>query len=185
MSVKAVHHSKGHPNDSIYTPLPLALRMIEMANIQPNESVLDPCRGAGVFFQNLPLCDKAYCEITEGRDFYEWKEPVDVIIGNPPFSQWKKWLPHTLSLCQKRFIYVFSSTGLTGNRLKMILDAGFGITAVHIVKVAWWMSQSIVVVAEKGKPTIMTGSPIQNCDVCGKNCKRGIYGNPPNECRAK
>lgn len=185
MSVKAIHHAKGHANDTIFTPKPLALRAIEMANIQPDESVLDPSRGGGVFYDNLPECKKDYCEITEGKDFYDWMEGVDVVIGNPPYSQWKKWLKHTLSICRKRFVYIFGATSLSGNRLKMILDAGFGITQIHICKVAWWMNQSMVVVAEKGKPTIMTGSPIQNCDICGKNCKRGIFGNPPNECMKK
>jgi hypothetical protein len=183
MSVKAIHHAKGHANDVIYTPKPMALRMIQMARIEPDESVLDPCRGGGVFYDNLPPCEKKYCEIEEGRDFYEWREEVDVVVGNPPFSQWKKWLPHTLSICRRRFVYCFGATSLTGNRLKQIEDAGFGITSVHICKVAWWMSQSIIIVAEKGKPSILTGSPIENCDGCGKNCKRGIYGNPPNVCR--
>lgn len=182
MSVKAIHHAKGHANDTVYTPKPLALRAIEMANIQPDETVLDPSRGAGVFYHNLPSCHKAYCEIMEGKDFYDWKQEVDVVIGNPPYSQWKPWLSHTLSICRKRFVYVFGASNLTANRLKMILDAGFGITKIHICKVAWFMTQSVIVVAEKGATTIMTGSPIQNCDVCGKNCKRGIYGNPPNQC---
>lgn len=185
MSVSAIHRAKGRPNDVIYTPRPLALRAIEMANIQPDETVLDPSKGAGVFYDNLPPCHKSYCEITEGKDFYKWSEGVDVVIGNPPFSKWTPWLDHTLKVCKKRFIYIFGATSLTGNRLKKILDAGFGITSIHICKVAWWMSQSLVVVAEKGKPSIMTGSPIQNCDICGVNCKRGIFGNPPNECMKK
>lgn len=182
MSIKAIHHSKGHANDKIYTPLPLALRAIEMANIQSDETVLDPCRGGGVFYNNLPACRADYCEIEEGKDFYEWKEEVDVVIGNPPYSQWKKWLRHTLSICRKRFVYLFGASNLTANRLKMIEEAGFGITKIHICKVAWWMAQTMIVVAEKGAVSVMTGSPIQNCDICGKNCKRGVFGNPPNQC---
>jgi hypothetical protein len=185
MSVNGIHRARSRPNDVIYTPRPLALRAIEMANIQPDETVLDPSKGGGVFYDNLPPCHKSYCEITEGKDFYKWSEGVDVVIGNPPFSKWTPWLDHTLKVCKKRFIYIFGATSLTGNRLKKILDAGFGITSIHICKVAWWMSQSLIVVAEKGKPSIMTGSPIQNCDICGVNCKRGVFGNPPNECMKK
>ena len=183
MSAKAQHNSKGHPNDVIYTPLPVALIAIEMANIQ-DETVLDPCKGAGVFYDNLPG-KKHYCEITEGKDFYDWTEPVDVIIGNPPFSQWNKWIQHTLTICKKRFVYVMGATNLTGRRLQWILDAGFGITKIHICKVNWFMLQTMIIVAERGAPTIMTGTPkMIKCDVCG-NCKRGVYGNHPNICLNK
>ena len=57
------------PNDVIYTPKPVALKMIEMCDIKENMTVLDPCRGGGVFFDNLPKCNKDYCEIEEGKDF--------------------------------------------------------------------------------------------------------------------
>ena len=45
---------------------------------------LDPCRGDGAFHRLLP--DGAqWCEIAEGRDFFSWGEPVDWVIGNPPY----------------------------------------------------------------------------------------------------
>lgn len=182
MSAKAIHNAHSKPNDCIYTPKPLAERMIQMTAIQSHEVVLDPSKGGGIFFDNLPPCDKHYCEIEEGRDFYQWTMPVDVVIGNPPYSQWTKWLAHTLSICRKRFCYVFSTNSLTGNRIKMIHDAGFGITKIHIVKVAWWMTQSIVIVAKKGASSILTAEPIMNCEHCGTMCGRGIFGNPPNKC---
>ena len=182
MSATAIHNAHKTPNDCIYTPPSLAQRMIEMAAIQPHEVVLDPSKGAGVFFDNLPRCDKHYCEIEEGVDFYQWSMPVDVVIGNPPYSQWTKWLAHTLSICRSRICYVFGANSLTGNRIQMIHDAGFGITKIHFVKVAWWMTQSMVIVAEKGAPSILTSDRIINCEHCGTMCGRGIYGNPPNVC---
>lgn len=182
MSVTATHRTRGSPNDKIYTPQPLANHIISMANIQPDEWVLDPCRGGGAFYHHLPPCHKAYCEIDEGKDFYEWKTPVDVVIGNPPYSQWNRWLEHTLRICKKRFVYLFSVLSLTPRRLKMIHEAGFGITRIHITKVAWWMTQSITVVAEKGATSIIEYSPNQTCPDCGVMCGRGIRGNPPNVC---
>jgi hypothetical protein len=182
MSAKGVHNAHSKPNDIIYTPKPLAERIIQMTAIQPHEVVLDPCRGGGVFYDNLPPCHKYYCEIAEGKDFYGWHMPVDVVIGNPPYSQWTKWLAHTLTICKKRFCYVFGANSLTGNRIQMIHDAGFGITKIHLCKVAWWMTQSLIIVAEKGASSIMTSEPIINCEHCGTMCGRGIFGNPPNEC---
>ena len=182
MSVTATHKARASPNDSIYTPQPLADYIIGMANIQSDEWVLDPCRGAGAFYDHLPSCHKAYCEITEDKDFYEWETPVDVVIGNPPYSQWNRWLEHTLNICKKRFVYLFSVLSLTPRRLKMIHDAGFGITQIYTTKVSWWMSQSIVIVAEKDKPSILQYSPNQQCPECGHMCGRGVRGNPPNVC---
>ena len=182
MSATAQHRAKGHPNDIIYTPLPLALKTIELANIQPDETVLDPCKGKGVFYDNLSE-PKYYCEITENKDFYDWTEPVDIVIGNPPFSHWNKWILHTLTICKKRFVYVMGATNLTARRLQWIIDAGFGITKIFICKVNWYMIQTMVIVAERGAISIMSGMPkMINCDVCNTNCKRGTYGFPPNEC---
>lgn len=181
MSAKGTHKARSSPNDSIYTPLPLAQYVIGMANIQPDETVLDPCRGGGVFYNNLPPCHKAYCEIGEGINFYDWKTPVDVIIGNPPYSQWNRWLEHTLKIC-RRFVYIFSVLSLTPRRLKMIEDAGFGITKIHLTKVSWWMASSISIVAEKGATSILQFSPNQQCPECGHMCGRGVRGNPPNVC---
>ena len=52
-------------NDVIYTPKPVAEVMIKMCNIQSDDKVLDCSKGGGVFYDNLPECDKSYCEITE------------------------------------------------------------------------------------------------------------------------
>ena len=97
--IRAINERKT-ANDVLYTPLSLATLLINMADIQPSDRVLDPCRGIneGVFFNNLPECRKDWCEISEGKDFYNYNESVDVIIGNPPFSQWKKWIEHSCQL---------------------------------------------------------------------------------------
>ena len=59
------------PNDVVYTPLSLAKILINMADIQPTDRVLDPCMGEGVFFDNLPECRKDWCEISELKDFFD------------------------------------------------------------------------------------------------------------------
>ena len=44
--------------------------MIDMCNIQEGMKVLDPSKGGGIFYDNLPdKCIKDYCEITENKDF--------------------------------------------------------------------------------------------------------------------
>tara|TARA_R110001592_G_scaffold344368_1_gene635525 strand:+ start:160 stop:639 length:480 start_codon:yes stop_codon:yes gene_type:complete len=139
------------PNDVIYTPLPVAELMISLCDIKPEHRVLDPSKGAGVFYDNLPECEKDWCEITD------------------------------------KFCYIMGNMNLTALRIKRIHDAGFGITKIHFLKISWWFGDSIVIVCEKNKPSIV-GSSGESfvCDICGLKCKRGLktknkeYGK--NEC---
>ena len=174
------------PNDVIYTPLPVAELMISLCDIQPHEKVLDPSKGAGIFYDNLPKCEKDWCEITDDKDFFEYTDKVDWIIGNPPFSLWTKWMAKTCEITDK-FCYIMGNMNLTSLRIKRIHDAGFGITKIHFLKISWWFGDSIVIVCEKNKPSIVgTSGESFVCDICGLKCKRGLktkdkeYGK--NEC---
>jgi hypothetical protein len=59
----------------------------------------EPCRGDGRIYNWLS--DKglsvSYTEITEGLDFFEWKDNVDLIITNPPFSIAQEFISHSLA----------------------------------------------------------------------------------------
>tara|TARA_R110000824_G_C15164904_1_gene672293 strand:+ start:555 stop:1166 length:612 start_codon:yes stop_codon:yes gene_type:complete len=173
---------KQKPNDVIFTPLKLAKLMIDFCDIQPSEKVLDPSKGKGVFFNNLPKCNKDWCEITLNRDFFKYNKPVDLIIGNSPYSIWNDWIKHTIKLNPKRFCYIFSTYNLTPKRLSVIFNAGYIITKFHLCKVDWWFSPSFIVLFEKGKKedSIISFTPKAFfCDICGKGgngkkkCGRG------------
>jgi hypothetical protein len=70
-------------NDIVYTPRDLAKAIIE--HYRPSGKQLDPCRGDGAFYDQL-VGDTDWCELTEGRDFLDYEQPVDWIISNPPWS---------------------------------------------------------------------------------------------------
>ena len=161
-------------NDVIYTPKPLAELMIELCDIQQVDKVLDPSRGGGVFYNNLPECNKDYCEITEDKDFFKYDKEVDIIVGNPPYSLWTKWLEHTIKLNPNKFCYIFGQMNLTTPRLKQIEKGGYKMTKIHLCKVWWWFGHSFVCVFEKtNKNSIMSYSECFYCDICDKGCKRG------------
>ena len=162
-------------NDVIYTPKPLAQVMIDLCDIKPNDKVLDPSRGGGAFFDNFPECNKDYCEITEDKDFFKYDKEVNIIIGNPPYSLWTKWLEHTIKLNPKKFCYIFGQMNLTTSRLIQIEKGGYKMTKIHLCKVHWWFGHSFVCVFEKTeKDGIMSYSKVFYCDICGKRCKRGL-----------
>jgi len=178
--------SRKSPNDKIYTPKPVAIKMIEMCEIKKGDKVLDPSKGGGVFYNNFPTyCIKDYCEIEEQKDFFNYNNKVDCVIGNPPYSLWTNWIDHTMEITNK-FCYIFGIMNLTDTRLKHIIDKGFGITKIHILKIDWWFGHQYLILFEKDKPSIMTVEDMRIfCDICNnkpKKCKRGNKGINPNLC---
>ena len=87
----------GTPEDVVYTPDWCAKDMVE--HFAPTGVVLDPCRGLGAFHDLLPE-DSPWCEITEGSDFFDWTEPVDWVVGNPPYSLTRQWFFHSYGIAQ-------------------------------------------------------------------------------------
>ena len=41
-----------------------------------------------------------YCELQEGRDFFDWREPVDWIVSNPPYSIYLDWMRHSFEVAE-------------------------------------------------------------------------------------
>ena len=183
MNNKTGNKLKTNSNDIIYTPKPIALLMSKLCNIKAGSKVLDPSKGGGVFYNNLPSnCIKDYCEISENKDFFNYNDNVDLIIGNPPYSLWDKWLDHTMKITNK-FCYIFGFLNFTGSRVRKIIDNGFGITKIHLLKIDWWFSPSFIIIFEKGKKSIISTEPNRIlCDICNGRCKRGRAGNSPNIC---
>jgi len=75
--------------DIVYTPDYVAQNII--ASLNPSGKCLDPCRGDGAFFKHLPK-DSEYCEIRDGKDFFDYNNKVDWVIGNPPYSIFEDFL---------------------------------------------------------------------------------------------
>lgn len=81
--------------DIIYTPDHVSKNIIE--TLKPKGKCLDPCKGEGAFYKYLPA-DKDYCEILEGKDFFDYNNNIDWIIGNPPYSIFKEFLEKSFSI---------------------------------------------------------------------------------------
>lgn len=171
-------------NDVIYTPKIVALKLIEMCELKEGDTVLDPCFGGGVFYDNLPdNVAKYWCEIDKGKNFFDFNERVNCIVGNPPFSLWNEWLEHTMKLTDK-FGYIMGNYNLSARRLNIILQNGYGITKMHLINIQWYFGTSYLVIFEKNKPSLISVEPDTiRCEVCNKsNCKRGLKGNSYNVC---
>jgi len=84
------------PKDVVYTNDEVAKDII--SHFAPFGFLLDPCKGDGAFYNNFPETEKDYCEIAEGKDFYNWHKKVDWVIGNPPYSIFHEFLKHAFSI---------------------------------------------------------------------------------------
>ena len=83
-------------NDIWMTPDAIAADMVN--HFKPSGRMLEPCKGDGAFLRAMPGCD--WCEIREGRDFFGWREPVDWIISNPPYSVFTAFHDHAQSVAE-------------------------------------------------------------------------------------
>ena len=80
-------------DDVVYTPADVAADVV--THFGPYGKILDPCRGGGVFTDLMPGCE--WCEIRDGVDFFDWQEPVDWIVSNPPYSIFSKIMRHSMT----------------------------------------------------------------------------------------
>lgn len=118
-------------NDVVQTPIELAQRLVK--HFHPCGRVLEPCRGDGNIYNQLKL-NRQWCEIREGKDFFDWKEPVDWIFTNPPWSQFNRFLIHSLELASDVMFLVTINHLWTKARMKAILSRDFGICEIALVE---------------------------------------------------
>ena len=131
---------KSQPNrnykseDRVMTPDGLAQLMV--ATFQPSGSILEPCAGQGAFLRALEgRGTVSWCEIEKGRDFLNSTEKVDWIVTNPPWSRFKEFLIHALSLSDNVVFLATVNHWWTKRRVREVIDAGFGYR--HLLLVDW------------------------------------------------
>lgn len=90
-------------NDVVFTPDDIAKAICE--TFQPLGKVLEPCKGEGAFMQFLPA-NSDWCEIAEGRNFYDYNQKVDWIVTNPPYSDFNRFLDHSFNLADNIVLLV-------------------------------------------------------------------------------
>lgn len=107
------------------TPIPLAQRMVELAGIQPGETVLEPSAGsgniAGVIGRDCVHCVEIQPDLRNslieagflvvGSNFLEFDFRYDVIIANPPFAN-QADIDHVtrmIALARRRVVAVMSA----------------------------------------------------------------------------
>jgi hypothetical protein len=115
-------------NDRVYTPPSLAQQIVTHFN--PDGVMLEPCAGKLAFvdamFKQPGYTAVCYCEIDKGSDFFKWTQPVDWIITNPPWSQFRQFLKHSMELADNIVFLALLNAWFMRARMKDVQDAGFG-----------------------------------------------------------
>ena len=145
------------PNDMVMTPRHIARQMIDfftpalrtaVLNGHAHDglpksaklTVLDPCRGTGAFYDQFPdftlygvHYNKEWCEITEGRDFFDWPYKVDWIITNPPYSIFPQFLEKCFEVADNVALLIPLAKLVSSlKRINMVMDYG-GIVSMRII----------------------------------------------------
>ena len=125
------------PNDMVMTPRHIAKQMIDYYAEWHDLServLLDPCRGDGAFYDQYPdYCTKDWCEITEGRDFFDWPYKVDWIITNPPYSIFPQFLEKCFEVADNVALLIPLAKLVSSlKRINMVMDYG-NIESIRII----------------------------------------------------
>lgn len=138
------------PKDVFYTPPTAVASHLQLIEGLSGERWLDPFKGKGAYFDAFPTQNKDWCEITEGRDFFEWKGSVDLIVSNPPYSLMDKVLEASIALKPRIISYLIGQGNLTARRIELLNNAGYGLSKLKMIKVYEWYGLSYIVVFERG-----------------------------------
>lgn len=101
--------------DIVYTPDHVAKDIIDW--VKPKGKCLDPCLGDGAFFKHLPV-NADWCEIRKGKDFFDYFEKIDWIVGNPPYSIFEDWLRHSFQIAND-IVYILPTNKVFQRQLIM------------------------------------------------------------------
>tara|TARA_R100000655_G_scaffold72423_1_gene110937 strand:+ start:3759 stop:4247 length:489 start_codon:yes stop_codon:yes gene_type:complete len=152
-----------------YTPIEITKELIKDIEFNDNDKVLETCRGGGAFYDILPdNIIKDWCEIDMGRDFFEYNEPVDISIANPPYrieidgvrvNALIKWMDHQFSITTKECWYLLNGkcwSSMTPIRLKKWKDLGWNMCFMRILNIKKWYGRYYWVCFSKTKPSIIS-----------------------------
>ena len=117
------------------TPIELAEALVE--EFKPYGKILEPCEGTGNFVKAIGYKTHVAhsiqtCEISKGIDFFDFKEKVDWIITNPPYSKMRKFIQHSMEVADNIvFLTTINHLWLKA-RIRDIESAKYGIKKIVI-----------------------------------------------------
>ena len=116
--------------DCVQTPIELADAIVN--HFKPSGNILEPCKGDGNFLKSLPK-GTDWCEILEGKDFFNFKNKVNWIMTNPPYSIFRKFMNHSMEIADEIVFLITINHIWLKARLRDINERGFGIKEILLI----------------------------------------------------
>ena len=152
------------------TPADCAKDLIPFVPLCDGDTVLEPFRGEGAFYNNFPsTITPMWAEIRAGRDYKDVSGEYDWVITNPPFrldtgtvvrvnSFWFL-LDYYTQRAKKGIAFLANDAcfgTLTPKRQQILKDRGWGITKMVVCSIKKWRGRYYFIILEKGKPSIVS-----------------------------
>lgn len=130
---------KSSDNNTITTPLYVVEKCLNVMNIENDDFVLDCCAGINkIWYDNLN-CNKDWCEILEGKDFMQYTNETDYIIGNLPFNMFKQFFNKIIELKPRKGIGIIClEHSITPTRLLTLQNNGYYVLKIIKLKIKEW-----------------------------------------------
>lgn len=139
-------------SDKFWTPKSLVKIHLEavIPHVRPDDLILEPARGRGAYYDYFELAFPTsrydWCEITDGKDFFEYQTRPDVIVTNPPFSILKQFIQKMILLKPRVISLLLNAYAMTPCRIQAFNDAGYYLVHYHLTRVNRWFGCSVIVV---------------------------------------
>ena len=132
MGKPTIPNRTGKPteSDSVQTKMGVAKIIIDY--YRPIGEILEPCRGIGNIYNQLPET-KYYCEIKEGIDFFDWNKKVDWIITNPPYSIYDNFLEHCFEIADNVVLLVPIAKAFKSMKIERMVDNYGGLKEIWLM----------------------------------------------------
>lgn len=116
-------------DDVVLTPRDVARDIVR--HFKPTGRILDPCKGEGAFADEMPGCQ--WCEIRQGKDFYQWSEQVDWIVSNPPYSVFSDFLRHSMNVAENIVYLVPANKLFNSDRMMREVWKWGGVPEIYVI----------------------------------------------------
>jgi hypothetical protein len=148
-NLSALVNDKG--KDIVMTNKEMAKYLInECTHLTHGDIVIEPCKGSGSFYENLPIyVNKLYCEINEGIDYLDFSGKVDITLSNPPFVPRRlfwSFMEKAMETTKKNIYWLLNMSSLnvfTPKRLDEMKDKRWFIQQFHIVADKRWFGRYV------------------------------------------
>jgi hypothetical protein len=151
------------------TPNDLAIDLLKHIDFTIGDTVLEPFKGEGAFYNNLPTnLITIWSEIKEGRDWLTAPTDVDWVITNPPFrlegadgkreNAFIKILNHYSVGVRKGIAFLINAScfaALTPNRLSVLETNGIYLHNIIVCSVKKWRGRYYFLIFKKQPSTVV------------------------------